>query len=233
VSPVQPGERHWRASVSGFVLAQLPPRPARVLEIGCGNGELALVMAGAGHQVTAVDPEAPEGPIFRRVRFEDLRDTGPYDVAVACLALHHIDDLTAALDRSVRLLRPGGRLVVVEYGWDRIDQATARWYWRHLPADHAHTGQGFLRSCCQQWRQDRDAGGAEPFEVYRDRWARGQAMHDSATMLRELQARYAARSLTWGPYLYADLDATETDEQAGIDGGELQATSFRFVGETC
>jgi hypothetical protein len=150
---------------------------------------------------------------------------------VACLALHHIDDLSGAVDRSLRLLRRGGRLLVVEYGWDRIDQATACWYWRHLPADHSREGQGFLRSCCQQWRQDRDAGGAEPFEVYRDRWARGAAMHDSATMLGELHARYAARLVTWGPYLYADLDATEADEQASIDRAEIQATSFRFVGE--
>jgi SAM-dependent methyltransferase len=228
---MHPGERHWRASVTGFVLAQLPPRPARVLEIGCGDGELALVMAGAGYQVTAVDPEAPAGPIFRQERLEDLHDAGPCDVVVACLALHHIVDLVAALDRSMRLLRPGGRLLVVEYGWDRIDQATASWYWRHLPADHAQSGQGFLRSCCQRWRQDRDAGGADPFEVYRDRWARAEAMHDSATMLRELHARYAARLVAWGPYLYADLDATEADEQAGIDSGEIQATSFRFVGE--
>jgi SAM-dependent methyltransferase len=152
---------------------------------------------------------------------------------VACLALHHVDDLAAALDRSKRLLRPGGRLVVVEYGWDRIDQATARWCWRHLPADPVQEGRGFLRSCCRQWRQDRDAGGAEPFEVHRDRWARGAAMHDSATMLRELHAGYAARLVTWGPYLYADLDATDADEQAGIDSGELQATGFRFVGEPC
>jgi SAM-dependent methyltransferase len=228
---MRPGERHWRASVAGFVLGQLPPPPARVLEIGCGDGELALVMAGAGHQVTAVDPEAPEGPIFRRARLEDLQDAGPHDVVVACLALHHLVDLTAALDRSLRLLRPAGRLVVVEYGWDRIDEATARWYWRHLPADHAHDGQGFLRSCCRQWRQDRDAGGADSFEVYRDRWARGEALHDAATMLRELRARYAARLVAWGPYLYADLDATEADEQAGIDSGEIRATSFRFVGE--
>jgi hypothetical protein len=38
---MHPGERHWRAGVTGFVLAQLPPRPARVLEIGCGDsGEI-------------------------------------------------------------------------------------------------------------------------------------------------------------------------------------------------
>jgi ubiquinone/menaquinone biosynthesis C-methylase UbiE len=227
---MQAAERHWQASVAGFVLAHLPSRPARVLEIGCGDGELALAMARAGYEVTAVDPQAPQGPIFRQARLEDLDDPGPYDAAVACLALHHVDDLGVVLDTSVRLLRPAGRLLVIEYGWDRIDDATARWYWRHLPADHDRAAEGFLWSCCQQWLQDRAAGNADSFEVYCRRWARREAMHDSAEMLRELHTRCAARLVAWGPYLYTDLDATEADEQAAIDRGEIQATSFRFVG---
>jgi SAM-dependent methyltransferase len=227
---MQPGEQHWQASVAGFVIAQLPVRPARVLEIGCGDGELALAIDRAGYQVTAVDPQAPEGPIFRQARLEDLDDAGPYDAAVACLALHHVDDLGAVLDRAVRLLRPDGRLVVIEYGWDRIDDATARWYWRHLPGDRDQAEAGFLWSCCQQWWYDHAAGSAEPFEGFIQAWARREAMHDSATMLRELHARFDALSVGWGPYLYTDLEATAADEQTGIDRAEIQATSFRFVG---
>jgi 2-polyprenyl-3-methyl-5-hydroxy-6-metoxy-1,4-benzoquinol methylase len=49
-----------------FVLLQLPSPPARVLEVGCGKGELARALAGEGYDVVAVDPEAPEGSIFRR-----------------------------------------------------------------------------------------------------------------------------------------------------------------------
>jgi SAM-dependent methyltransferase len=229
VSPLEAGERHWRDKVAGFVLAHLPAAPARVLEIGCGDGALALRMAAAGHQVTAVDPVAPEGPIFRRARFEELDDPGPYDAVVACLALHHVGDLARVLDSSVRLLRPDGELLVVEFGWDRIDQATGCWYWRHLPADQDRREEGFLWSCCQQWRGDLERA-AEEFERHRGRWARREELHDSAAMLRELHARYAAELLDWGPYLYLDLDATEADEQAGIDRGEIQATSFRFVG---
>jgi hypothetical protein len=36
--------------------------------------------------------------------------------------------------------------------------------------------------------------------------------------------------VTWGPYLYTDLEATAAEEQACIDRGEIRATSFRLVG---
>ncbi len=64
--------------VEEFVLGQIGDPPARVLEVGCGEGELARAMARTGHSVTAIDPRAPEGPIFRRVRIEDLSDPGPF-----------------------------------------------------------------------------------------------------------------------------------------------------------
>jgi SAM-dependent methyltransferase len=51
------------------------PRPlARVLEVGCGRGELARKLAADGYEVLAIDPRAPEGPIFRRTTLEALRD---------------------------------------------------------------------------------------------------------------------------------------------------------------
>src|SRR5215210_9284346 len=34
-----------------FVLSQLPPAPARVLEVGCGDGEVSVAVAGRGYEV--------------------------------------------------------------------------------------------------------------------------------------------------------------------------------------
>ena len=44
-----------------YVRAALPPPPARVLEIGAGDGALAAVLRGAGYDVTAIDPKGGDG----------------------------------------------------------------------------------------------------------------------------------------------------------------------------
>jgi 2-polyprenyl-3-methyl-5-hydroxy-6-metoxy-1,4-benzoquinol methylase len=79
-----------------------------VLEVGCGEGELAQALARAGHHVTAIDPRAPEGPIFQRVRLEEFSDPGPFEHVVAILSLHHVEDVGMALGNIADLLRAGG-----------------------------------------------------------------------------------------------------------------------------
>ena len=79
--------------VEEFVLGQIGDSPARVLEDGCGKGELARALARVGYSVTAIDPRAPEGPIFRSVGIEEFSDAEPFDHVVASLSLHHVEDL--------------------------------------------------------------------------------------------------------------------------------------------
>jgi SAM-dependent methyltransferase len=112
-----------------FVLSQLPTAPARVLEVGCGEGELARALADAGYDVVAIDPDAPEGPIFRRTTIEALDDPGPFDAVVASRSLHHVEDLGGVLDKLVRLLR--GPLVLNEFAWDRREPMTPEWEEEH------------------------------------------------------------------------------------------------------
>ena len=126
-------------SFTAYVLSHLPPPPRRVLEVGCGRGELALALDAAGYEVVAVDPEAPDGPIFRRTTIEELDESGPFEAIVAAFSLHHVHDLDAGLDKLRRLL--DGVLIVDEFGWDLLDEPTARQYdldmddWRDEHAD--------------------------------------------------------------------------------------------------
>ncbi|TAH38251.1 MAG: class I SAM-dependent methyltransferase [Planctomycetota bacterium] len=105
---------------------QLPPPPARVLEVGSGGGWLALELARCGYDVLGVEPEAeavalarcvaagePRRPAYLCAAIED-RPPEPLDAAVFHLSLHHVRDLAGTLRKLAGALRPGGRLVCVE-----------------------------------------------------------------------------------------------------------------------
>ncbi len=154
-----------------FVVAELPAVPARVLEVGCGSGELATQLAEAGYDVLAIDPEAPDGPTFRRTTIEELDDPGPFDAVVAQLSLHHVADLEAALDKMAELLEPEGRLVIDDFGWERLDEAAAgrvgipyaEWKAEH---EHLHTAEAMLGALDDRFI--RRAFSWEPF-LFRER----------------------------------------------------------------
>ena len=190
-----------------FVLARLRPPPARVLEVGCGSGELARALSAARYDVTAIDPEAPDGEQFRRVSFEDFGETGPFDAVIASRSLHHIPDLGAALDKVGDLLGPDGVLLLDEFAWDRMDDATAEWYYTRRN---------------------------EPVEGWRERWTEEHRdLHTYSAMRRELDERFRERSFAWLPYCYRDEHAgiDVWEERLLIDKGAIQATGFRYVGE--
>jgi 2-polyprenyl-3-methyl-5-hydroxy-6-metoxy-1,4-benzoquinol methylase len=110
---------------AAFVEAHLPAPPGRVLEVGCGRGDLARAVARLGYSVTAIDPKAPPGAMFCAVTLEEFSDPGPFDAVLANLALHHIHDLSGALAKIRQLLRPGGQLILNEHAWDDFDEPTS------------------------------------------------------------------------------------------------------------
>jgi SAM-dependent methyltransferase len=190
-----------------FVLSALPPPAARVLEIGCGAGNLARAMDVAGYAVLAIDPDGPEGPIFRRTTLEDLDEAGPFDAAVASYSLHHIERLDSALDRLANLLQPHGKLVLEEFGWDRLDYATADWYGRQQ-------AKPSIESVLTEWRTEHEG------------------LHGYQEMQRALDKRFSEDLLEWRPYLYRCLerDDLETREREAIARHEIQPVGFRYVG---
>ena len=124
-----------------YVRAALPPPPARVLEVGAGDGELAGVLTAAGYDVTAIDPRGEPPRAAGRAR-------GPRRAA-ALVRRRGGDGLAAprrcrssdSLRRLSEVLRHGARLVVDEFAVEHLDERAAAWWLRHAgvdkdPADH-------------------------------------------------------------------------------------------------
>lgn len=106
-------------------LSLLPPLSGRdILDIGCGSGWYAEYFAGQGAQVTSFDldetfvalTQARVGDrvtVFRANLAEPLHFAADhtFDLAVAPLVLHYLQDWLPALRELHRVLRPGGALV--------------------------------------------------------------------------------------------------------------------------
>jgi SAM-dependent methyltransferase len=217
----------WLASVWPFVRAQLPPAPAGVLEIGCGPlGGFVPALLGGGYEAVGVDPEAPEGPAYRRVEFERYEPPRPLDCVVASTSLHHVADLDEVLDRVVATLVPGGTLVVVEWAWERFDEATARWCFDRLAPPEPGAEPGWLHR-----HRDRWSASGQPWEAAVRAWAQAEGLHAGHEIVAGLDTRFDRRSCVEGPYFFADLDGVgEAEEQAAIDAGQVRATGIRYVG---
>ena len=212
-------EPEYQRDVARFVLEQLPPPPASVLEVGCGQGELARELERAGYRVVAIDPEAPAGPIFRAVRLEEFDEAGPFDAVVASLSLHHISDLGAAVAKIAALLAPEGVFVLNEWDRDRFARATAHWYFHQRQALAA---------------LGREHAEIEPtFEEWWPEWReRRSDVHPYRSMQPELDRHFSERLFEWVPYLYGYRLGGELEplERALIATGEIEAVGFRYVG---
>jgi 2-polyprenyl-3-methyl-5-hydroxy-6-metoxy-1,4-benzoquinol methylase len=97
----------------------------RILNAGCGSGELSCLLAAAGHQVVGVDPDPTyiqlarerAGNRFPNSTFvvssiESYTGPGEFDAAVSTDVLEHIEDDRTAFERMTALVRPGGLVLV-------------------------------------------------------------------------------------------------------------------------
>jgi SAM-dependent methyltransferase len=117
-----------------YVRANLPLPPARLLEIGAGDGDLARLLADAGYEVLAIDPE-PAGAGVRAVSLHELDErSGSFDAGLAVTSLHHVQPLERSIGRLVELLKPGAVLVVDEFDVAAFDERAAGWWLRQRHA---------------------------------------------------------------------------------------------------
>lgn len=221
------GETPWLDASWTFVAGQLPPPPARVLEIGCGSlGGFVPNLIGAGYDAVGIDPQAPEAPDYRRLEVERYRPPERVHAVVACTSLHHLVDLDAALDRVAGMLLPGGLLVLVEWAWERFDEPTARWCFARLAELGPDGTPDWLREQRDEW-----TAAHQPWPDFLASWAAQERLHTWQAIRGALQARFDTRLCTDAAYFFADLHETsEHDEEIALSAGRIQANGIHYVG---
>ena len=117
-----------------FIQQELPVHAHRVLEVGCGSGELAAGLLHDGVSVVAIDSDRDcvaaarqLGVDARNAAWPDF-DEGQFDAVLFTRSLHHIHPLNEAVERAGHCLLIGGRLIVEDFAYEMVDEKTLRWF---------------------------------------------------------------------------------------------------------
>ncbi|MHB8054374.1 MAG: ArsR/SmtB family transcription factor [Candidatus Aminicenantales bacterium] len=149
------------AALNPFILRHVP-RCAVAADLGCGSGDLLPVLRKKADRVIGVDRAPRMLEEARRRHLSDsrrgalelrlgdlerlpLRD-GEVDCAVVCLALHHLPDPGVGVAEAVRVLKPDGTLVVVEWIAHHDESLRARFQDRWLGFEPAVLERWMTRS---------------------------------------------------------------------------------------
>jgi SAM-dependent methyltransferase len=197
-----------------FVRDSLPAAPARVLEVGAGEGEVARALISAGYDVLAIDPAASTEPVQAVALHELDAPIASFDAAVAVVSLHHVEPLGESCRRLAEVLRPGGALVVDEIDLERFDERAAGWWLEHRDAGaHAHA--------------DHEPGTPEEIVAFLR-----HHIHSLDTVTGALGQWFELGPPVRGPYLYRwELPpGLRSDELRDIAAGRLPAVGVRIVG---
>lgn len=120
-----------RAAWRELLVPLIGPDSQRIADLGCGTGSLAILLAEAGHRVTGID-FSPEMIRRSRAKVESIElapeflvadasapplPAGAFDVVLDRHVLWAMPQPPTALANWIRLLAPGGRLILIEGNW--------------------------------------------------------------------------------------------------------------------
>ncbi len=189
-----------------------------VLEIGCGEGDVAQSLGNFGFYVTAIDSNNDAVAAARNKNVNAFTARWPdfacdmMDAIIFTRSLHHIHDLTDAITGARNRLRKSGVLLIEDFGFYQADERTSGWFAAQLRSERV--------AALLSASPDSFAGQILAAPKAHDAWHsnHGHDLHSIDAMNAAIAAEFDITARERVPYLYRYLIPAlpETAEAADI-----------------
>jgi len=188
-----------------FLISRIPVG-AQILEVGCGEGEVAYELLKRGYRVTGLDsdPEAIAKAQERGVpavvgSWPEFDGNAPFDTIAFTRSLHHINPLREAVAHARELLNPAGFLLIEDFAFDEANEATIDWFVTILRSKQSIV---LINPVAGQLVAELLSS-----TKVMDTWHhnRGHDVHPITTMNEAIAERFVVRETESVPYLYRYL----------------------------
>lgn len=148
------------AEVENCLVGLIGNKPVQnMLDLGTGTGRMLLLLKDVYRRAVGIDSSRDMLAVARAnldaagltravVRLGDILnlplESEDFDLVIIHQVLHFLENPDAAIAEAARVLRPGGRLAVIDFAPHNLE---------YLRADHAHLRLGFSHQSMQDWMQ--------------------------------------------------------------------------------